>query len=165
MSDEKVGAAAFFAPRRTILTILSVPIGIFLIAASAILFGGTSHHLHTGSVAALEEAATEYLRLAGAPVAHVQVAGTISTVDSYWGEFFAAPTTTSASQSFPGEYGFAEFEDHEISLPGHRGPVANFEWVIVAAGTHNVGCGSGTASGVVPTAVRAGFHAVCTTAT
>jgi hypothetical protein len=162
VSDEKVGAAAFFAQRRTILAVLSVPIGVFLIAASAILFGGTSHHLHTGSVEALEQAATEYLRLNGAPVAHIEVAGSISKANSYWGEFFAAPTTVAASSRFAGEYGFAQFEHHLITLPGHRGPVANYEWVVIAVGEGpGVGCAVPPAVSPVPAEVLSGFHVHC----
>lgn len=162
MSDERVGAAAFFAQRRTILTVLSIPAAVILIVVSTILFGTNSHRLHTGSVAALENAATEYLRLQGVDVAHVEVAGTVSTVDQYWGEFLAQPTTTAAALHFQSAYGFAHFEHTTYTAPGSSQVIPSYGWVIVAIGTADVGC-AGPASTRVPPAVLAGFRATCST--
>lgn len=160
MSDQPVGATAFFAQRRTILTVLSIPAAVILIVVSTILFGTNSHRLHTGSVAALENAATEYLRLQGVDVAHVEVAGSVSTVDQYWGEFLAQPTTTAEAQRFQSAYGFARFEHSTYTAPGGTQVISTYGWVVVAIGTADVGC-AGPASTRVPASVLAGFRATC----
>jgi hypothetical protein len=153
-------APSFFAARKTIFKLLAVPATAIVVLASVVLFGSTSHKLHTGSVAALEVAVTEYLRLEGLPAADVTVAASISTVDSYWGEFFVAPSAPRYDPLEPGEYGFAQFEHHQVTLPDRTGTFNEYEWVVVVAGAKSVGCPN-VGAPTVPLAVLAGFRLSC----
>lgn len=159
------GAApvGFFAARKTLFQVMAVPAALIAILIPTLLLGSTSHKLHTGSVVALEAAATENLSLDGVNAAHAEVAAAISKTNQYWGRFFIGPSEPQYASSVPSVYGFAHFELRYVTPPDGIGTVKNYSWVVIAQGATDVGCPSGPASERVPLSVIESFGLTCPT--
>ena len=148
-------APSFLRQRATVLKILCVPAVVIVLATSTLFFGSTSHRLRTGSVAGMLGAASEAVRLQGAPLSSVKIAGSLSTVDDYWAEFFVESLPLGPRPFFAGELGFAQYQEHTVD------GIPSYQWIVVALGPkESVACSNLHAVAIPPRVLR-GFHVSC----